>query len=217
MATIPNYPSNNQNVVKANSDSQQPVQREKVKPVIQGRAYKKHRTTKSILQAIFIPKDVESVRDYVIFDVIIPRGKDFVVNLGKSMLDAIFYGDSQPGRPNGYGPASNVQRISYSSISSQPQRVANPNGMRRPNDRSHAIFEDVVFDTRSDAEAVLNLLIDQISTYGVASVNDAYDACGLAAPYTGNNYGWTSLSTAEISRTFNGQWIIKFPKALPIE
>ena len=81
MATIPNYPSNNQNVVKAKNDNQQPVQREKVKPVIQGIAYKKHRTTKSILQAIFIPKDVESVRDYVIFDVIIPRGKDFVVNL----------------------------------------------------------------------------------------------------------------------------------------
>lgn len=226
MATIPDFPSNNAKTNTALQKTTPAAQRPKVEPVIKGKAHTKKRTAKTIMQAIFVPQDVASVRDYIIFDIVIPKAKTVVADLGNSILNAILFGDAGPSRVTPYGQGSGVQRVSYSSYSSS--RPANQNALgngyssnqRRvsQNDpRNRAIFEDVIFDSKPDADAVLNKLNEMIATYGVVSVNDAYDACDLSAPYTYNNYGWTSLSSAYVDRNHRGEWVIHFPLALPID
>lgn len=222
MSTIPDFPSNNPKTTNQIQKPQSKEQRPKVEPVIKGKAHTKRRTTKTILQAIFASQDADTVRDYIVFDIVIPKAKNVIADLGNSILNAILFGDSGPSRVTPFGQGSGAQRVSYNSYSSgrqdNPQRYSNQQRRVNSNDpRNRAIFEDVVFDSKIDADAVLDKLNEMINTYGVVSVNDAYDACDLSAPYTYNNYGWTSLSSAYVDRDHRGQWCIHFPLALPID
>ena len=56
-----------------------------------------------------------------------------------------------------------------------------------------------------------------IATYGIASVADWYDLVGADSDYTDNNYGWTDIQSATIVRTRNGDYMIKMPKAFPLD
>ena len=55
-----------------------------------------------------------------------------------------------------------------------------------------------------------------LETYKMVTVADFYDLVGVTCDYTDNNYGWTSLRSAEVVRVRDG-YIIKLPRALPIK
>ena len=77
----------------------------------------------------------------------------------------------------------------------------------------HGLF---VFDTRKEAEEVLDRMDDLIDTYGVVSVADLYDLVGISGNYTDNKYGWTNLRNADVQRVRDG-YLLKLPKALPFD
>lgn len=55
-----------------------------------------------------------------------------------------------------------------------------------------------------------------IDMYGVVSVADLYDLVGITGNYTDNKYGWTNIRNAEPVRAMGGGYMLKLPKALPI-
>ena len=56
-----------------------------------------------------------------------------------------------------------------------------------------------------------------ISTYGIVSVADLYDLVGITGgSYTDNKYGWTNVHNASVIRVRDG-YMIKMPKALPLD
>ena len=75
---------------------------------------------------------------------------------------------------------------------------------------------DITFETRGDAEAVLEQMDDVIDRYGIVTVADMYDMADLTAPYTSNKYGWTSINSAEVVRVRDG-YILKLPKATDLK
>ena len=68
-----------------------------------------------------------------------------------------------------------------------------------------------IFETRRDAEEILNYIGDLIDEYGFVTVADLYDLAGVSGNYTNNKYGWTDISNAEIVRLKDG-YMIKLPK-----
>ena len=73
-----------------------------------------------------------------------------------------------------------------------------------------------MFDTRGDAEAVLDSMNDIISQYGMVSVSDFYDLANVANDnYTMNRYGWTNIAGATAVRVRDG-YILKLPRAIPL-
>ena len=79
-------------------------------------------------------------------------------------------------------------------------------------------FDSVSYQTRGAAEIVLDRMIDAIQEYGKVSVLDMYDMSDIdpeRIPHTANNYGWMDLRTAHVVRAYNGDYIIKLPRALP--
>ena len=51
-------------------------------------------------------------------------------------------------------------------------------------------YDDILFDTRGDAEAVLDAMNDIISQYGTVSVSDFYDLARVPNDnFTMNRYG----------------------------
>ena len=55
-----------------------------------------------------------------------------------------------------------------------------------------------------------------LNRYGLVRVGDLYDMADRTAPYTSNDYGWTSLNRVDVVRVRDG-YILKLPKATPID
>ena len=185
------------------------IKERKVEKVGTGGAKVRKKSEVSKLADVFISEDINNVKSYILMDVLVPTIKKAIVDIVSDGISMIFFGGagSRKGRAGG-------SKISYSSF------YENRDDSRYSNARpstSRFDYEDLEFDTRGEAEAVLDEMANCIETYGFVTVADMYDIADVTHPYTSAKYGWTNLSTAEVSRCRNGAYIIKLPKARPIE
>lgn len=163
---------------------------------------------KKMVEAFFL-KDVEDVKTYLVYDVLLPELKDAIYNLINNGSQMWLYGNtSRTRRP---GSSSNVARVSYNKCYDQgrPERPASNNMTR-----SSMKFDDVEFEDLADAEEVLNQLVDILETYQQVSVADFCEMAGIPDVYTDRRYGWLNLATAEVRRMSGGGYYIKLPKAV---
>ena len=154
----------------------------------------------------FIVDDVKNIKTYVITDVLIPTIKDTIWDILTNTLDMFLFNGTKDHRKHGKSSPKISYRDYYDS--------KNDRG-RNYEIRDRFDYDDLEFDSRGEADAVLTGMLETIDQYGVVSVADMYDMAHVTAPYTGNRYGWTSLRNAEVVRVRNA-YIIKLPKAKPI-
>ena len=169
----------------------------------------KTKTKKNVMRKfkdVFISEDIGNVKSYIFMDVLVPAIKKAVSDIVRDGIDMILYGGTK--RSSG----SSGSKVSYRNYYDQRD------DRRLPESRSNSRFdyEDIYYETRGDAEAVLAQMRDAIEEYGLVSVAGMYDMADKTAPYTAYKYGWTSLRTAEVTRVRDG-YIIKLPKAMPID
>lgn len=72
-------------------------------------------------------------------------------------------------------------------------------------------YEDLVFETRGDAELVLSEMDDMLEKFKVVSISDMFDFAGVSSNYTDNKYGWTDLREAYVERCRDG-YCIRLPR-----
>lgn len=174
--------------------------------VIKGSAKIHQKTTGEKLKETLFGEGVDNVGDYVIFDVIIPTLKEMVVNSVSDGINMLLFGETKRGRSSSRNSRSGyVQYESYSR-----------NRDRDSGRRAQFDFSDIEFETRADAIDVLDAIEDTISMYDVASVSDLYEFAGITPRPTDNNYGWTSVNTAEILMKRNGSYILSMPRPKPL-
>ena len=154
-------------------------------------------------------EDITSVKSYIINDVLIPAAKKAISDIVTNGIDMILYGEVK-GRDRRRDGGS---RVSYTKYY---ERDRDRDYDRRRERRSVYDYDDIILDTRAEAEEVLNRMDDLIDNYGMVSVADLYDLVGITGNYTDNKYGWTNLRSAEVRRTRDG-YLIKLPKALPFD
>ena len=154
----------------------------------------------------FIVDDVKNIKTYVITDVLIPTIKDTIWDILTNTLDMFLFNGTKDHRKRGKSSPKISYRDYYDS--------KNDRG-RNYEIRDRFDYDELEFDSRGEADAVLTGMLETIDQYGVVSVADMYDMADVTAPYTGNRYGWTSLRNAEVVRVRNA-YIIKLPKAKPI-
>lgn len=79
------------------------------------------------------------------------------------------------------------------------------------------IYDIATFATRVDAEKVYSQMLELSTQYGVISVNDYYELCGLEdkVSYELRNYGWTKDVVLNMSVVRNGpNYMIDLPRAV---
>lgn len=157
---------------------------------------------------MFISDDASNIKSLLLTDVIIPRITQLICDGVQYTCDVLFKGRRDAGSSGSY-------RTSYTSYSSfsdnRTSRFANESpGISRFD------HDDIMFRTKTDAEAVLTQMEEVIARYGFVRVADMYDMAGLPHPFTSNKFGWMSLRYAEVRRA-GGGWIIKLPAATPID
>jgi hypothetical protein len=173
----------------------------------------------------FITDDFGMVKDYLVYDILIPAVKDTIVDTACSAINMIFNGTD--GRyPNSrrtlFGsnpnktPYGTIYRTSDTGIFRQQEKKSyEPNW--REHQRSSIDYMDIPFDTRPEAEKVLDAMRDILDQYPSVSVADFYDLVGYnyGNNYTCNDYGWTDLSQVTVTWS-RGAWYIALPRAVVI-
>ena len=186
----------------------------KVEKVVTGTVKTKKKSEARKFADVFITEDIHSVKTYVFSDVIVPAVVDLVEDIVVGGIRMILRGDSgsrrdRRDRDRGY--------TNYSRFSSSRDRDRDRDrDDRRREGGSRFDYEDLVFETRGDAEAVRDELEEEIEKYGMVTVAALYDMADRTAPYTANRYGWTNIRHADIVRTRDG-YLIRLPRAVAID
>ena len=179
------------------------AEKKKVEKVVKGRVKVKKKGELGKFAGMFISEDVHDVKSYVITDVIVPLIKKGITET----IDMILYGGNGSGK-------SRSSKISYSSY--YDRRDNDRKAARSTVQSSRYDFDNIILESRGEAEEVIERMQELLDTYKVVSVADLYDLVGVDFEYTDNKYGWTNLRNAEAVRTRDG-YMLKLPKALPID
>lgn len=186
---------------KSKETNQEPVLEKKIEKVVTGSVKSKKKTSFQKMTDLFIPEDVESVKNYIFEDIVVPAVKDIVLDVVKTFLGV-----------NGKSSkSSKASKVSY--------RKYYEDNSRKPYNSSRTRvgyeYDDVILDNRGEAEDVLSRMDELIDTYGIVSVADFYDLVGITGNYTDNKYGWNNIHSASIVRVREG-YMIKLPRALAL-
>lgn len=178
----------------------------KVEKIISGSVRSKKKGEIRKIADIFVAEDIQNVKSYIFMEVLVPAIKKALSDIVINGMDMILYGEAGKNRKN--GSASKVSYRSY--FNDGGRRESTVNRARNAYD-----YDDIVFENRGEAEQVLSAMDDIIETYGVVSVGDYYELCGVDGNSTGQKYGWKDIRSAQVMRVRDG-YMIKLPRALPI-
>ena len=176
-------------------------EKKKLEKVVVGQVKTKKKNGMSKFMSGFISDDTQNIKSYLVKDVVVPTIKKTITDI----VDMILYGGKH--KSSSRIPGS---KISYRSYYDEPRE------RREPVASQAYDYNEIILETRGDAEEVLDRLTETIDTYKIASVADLYDLVGISGNYTDFRYGWTNLSNAYVERTREG-YQLKLPRALPIK
>lgn len=199
-----NYPNNS---LKARAaQNEQAVEEKKVEKVVSGKATTKKKNGITKFTDVFISSDINNVKSYVFTDLLIPAAKKLIYETITTSVDMILYGEVRHGKKN----SSSNSRTSYGRYYERDREE------RDYERRARTIgyeFDEIVLDSRGDAEELLLYLEKIIDDYGMVSVFDMYDSAGITSKrHADRNYGWTNIATARVIPVRDG-YLLRMPQA----
>lgn len=197
-------PNSHKSKEEEQAKSNESIPEKSVEKVISGTAKTKK---KSKLKEVFVSEDVESVKSYILMDVLVPAVKKAISDIVTNGIDMILYGENGSDEHR----KSTASKISYRSYYDKANQRDRSVGRIKPGYN----YDDILLDNRGEAEEVLTRMDELVDTYGMVSVADFYDLVGVTGNYTDNKYGWTDIRNASVVRTRDG-YMIKLPKAIAL-
>jgi hypothetical protein len=196
-----NYPSNSHK-------TREEVAEKKVEKVVSGKTSTKKKSGIRKLSDTFLSEDVGNVKSYIFSEVLLPAAKKLVSDIVTNGIDMLLYGEIK-------NKKGNSSKVSYSRY--YDDRRDRSRDYRSPVVRNNFDYDEIIFETRGDAEAVLDAMYDILNQYKVVSVAELYDLASITTHnYTCNNYGWIDLRGSSVVRVRDG-YILKLPRALAID
>ena len=142
----------------------------------------------------------------------IPSLKKAISEAVREGIDMILFGESR-----GRRSTSNSSYVSYRDYSRRDDYRSRERDPGLPPRTRGTLYDDIIVETRVDAEEILTRMDELIDTYGAVSIGDLYALIGRTdAPYTAERYGWHNIANAEPVRIRDG-YLLKLPKAIPID
>lgn len=207
------YPGNS-NRERAAASRKQEEPKKEIKQVAKASKRKKSMTKKFKEAFIGDDTDNQSVADYILYDVLVPAAKNTINDMVTGGIEMLLFGERRGG--------SHMRRdrgrsyVNYSGYSTRRDEPRERQTSVRRSGRDRVFNDDIVLPTRGEAEQVIDSLIDIVDQYGSASIADLYSLVGIDSDFTDNNYGWTNLATASVSRIRDG-YTLNLPRAYPID
>lgn len=191
--------------------------RKNIERVTAGTVTRKKKSLRKQFSETFVAGDMRTAMRYVMFDVLLPAAKDMVVEAGSAGIEKLIFGESRRRRSVSSPQAGATGYVSYNRYSgpmgsglSAAQRVMTRQARARHD------FDEIVLDSRVEAEEVIDRMFDLVSRYESATVADLYELVGLASTHTDHKWGWTDLRGSGVSRIRDG-YLLDLPDPEPLE
>lgn len=194
------------NSFKSKGEKESKTKKPVIEKVISGKAKVKKKSEMQKIAEVFIPEDLRNVRNRIFTEIVVPAAKKII----SDGVDMILYGE------RGSRRRSEGERRSYASYWYRNDTDERKSEHRARRDRSIYDFDNLLFETRGDAEMVLDALQDIIETYDTASVADLYDLADVEIENTtASNYGWETLVGAKAVHVPDG-YVLRLPKPIAL-
>lgn len=189
-----NVPTRPEGSYPGNSDRAK--EKKEIVPVAKARV-KRESTARKVVGEI-IKEDARSVGETVLWDVIIPTVKNLISDTVTRSIDSMLYGDSRPRSRNNYSDYSGYSRPKGSRDRPVERRE------RRSARQAEPERNEIIFDTRSDANDVIDRMSDIIDQYGQASLADLNALIGASSNFIDDNWGWTDMGSFNVRQVRDG-------------
>ena len=166
------------------------VDPKKPEPLV--KAKKENKTfLQRIRAAIFVsnPKDIKNA---LIEDVLIPSIRDTFADICYSIVDVAIYGRGA-GRRGRRGSRSTRSNTSGSTVVDYNKESTKNRKNRATRGSSGYDFDNVIYESREEADEVFNDMVDTLNEYGEVTVYYFYERSGITAEFTDQDWGWKSL------------------------
>lgn len=170
------------------------------------------------IKDVFFGGDFKNAARYVAAEVALPAFRNMIVDTTTKGIERVIFGPdraaSRTSRPNYSGrtvynaPYAPSGRNQYSSVMlpHQPPYLSK---------NARMDMGELIFTSREEAEAVLEMLGDIIDKEKVATKMELMEICGRSTQYTDQKWGWTFIGAAEIIQIREG-WLLDLPPMEPI-
>lgn len=190
--------------------------RKNIERVTEGTVTRKKKSLRKQLSETFVAGDMRSAMRYVMFDVLLPAAKDMIVEAGSAGIEKLIFGEGRRRRGASSPQSGATGYVSYNKYSgpmgtglNAAQRVISRQSRARHD------FDEIVLDSRVEAEEVIDRLFDLVSRYESATVADLYELVGLASAHTDHKWGWTDIRGSGVTRIRDG-YLLDLPDPEPL-
>ena len=178
----------------------------------------KQPTTRQKIKRAFIADEINDVKSYALFDVVIPSIKRVIRDLIMNAIDMTFYGRSKASRDPRDDRDSTY--VDYRSAYRRNRDRDYDDRDRRDNPRSRSVqqvgvreLDRVVFAEKADAIDALSFVLDNIEEYGAATVADFLSCARLETSPIHSKWGWYDAKGASVRECPDGSgYYVDLPK-----
>jgi hypothetical protein len=183
--------------------------------VTKGEPVRKKKPLRKRFADAFVAGSARMAAQYVVLDVALPMVKDLVVEMGSQGIEKLIFGES---RRRGSLPPQSGQYgyVNYNRFSSPGRGLSSAQRAISRQARARHDFDEILLESRSEAEEVIDQLFEVVNRYGAATVADLYELVGLASTHTDHKWGWSDIRGAGVSRDRNG-YLLDLPDPHPLD
>jgi hypothetical protein len=162
----------------------------------------------------FIGGDARTAWDYMIWEVAVPEIRYLMVESLQSGIERFFTGAVSRGRhPTGRNPLGHFNYQSRYQHGPQDDRGPVPTRRQLSSQaRARHDFDEIILQTRVDAQEVLERMYDMLEQYEVVTVADLYGLVGLKPDHTDTTWGWTDLKGTTVGRVRGLGYLLDLPE-----
>jgi hypothetical protein len=214
------YPGNSYNQVPRTEPQKPKQEAKKVEKVIQGAAVRRKKSLGKRFREFYFSRNAKDAWGSMLTDSLIPGTKDVIVDFLQQTIEVIFLGEGRSlhrRRMLRSGPYGNFDytRPSRTTMLRDPRHEESRGISRRA--RISQDFDEIVLESRVEAEEVIDNLFELVSRFNVATVADLYDLVGIESNYIDRKWGWEDLRGAGATRVKGGGYLLDLPRPEPLE
>lgn len=219
---VEEFPSNSHNQreakVRPASSEGVPKDGKSIKRITEGEVIRRKQPLTKRFKGIFFGGSAREAIGFVGMDVLVPAARDMISHSLTELIETMIFGQNR--RPRTFRPEP--YRTNYNGLSRPGNSYGAPawrNDPRRdmsPRSREVHNFDEIMLESRGEAEQVIDTLYEIVREYNQATVSDLYQLVGITSAYTDQKYGWTDLRGANVQHV-RGAYLLNLPKPVPLD
>lgn len=209
------FPANSKMPPRMNNPQVAPADPEKrvEKAVVEGTIVRKAKkgVGKRFVELFFSGETPKSVMTNVATGVVLPAVRDMLFTAGRDALHRVLYPTGQSGAGGSTWRQGGGAVIAYNRYAQSPTPQPDQRTTMSHQGRTTGNYEELLFQSRTQAEQVIDEMFLLLEKFGTVTVGDFFDLAGVSTEFPDRTHGWRSLQgVAPIPR--DGGFILNLPR-----